>query len=90
MRILAVEGEASLRDGIVDLLAGDGHQLVAAGDGVVGVEAGLRDPFDLVVLDRMLPRFGGMEVCRRLRAARPSTWRSRCCRKLEADPARPR
>jgi DNA-binding response OmpR family regulator len=71
VRILVVEDEASLREGIVDLLAGDGHQLVAVGDGVAGVEAGLRDPFDLVVLDLMLPRLDGMEVCRRLRAARP-------------------
>ena len=71
MRILVVEDEASLREGIVDLLTGDGHQLVAVGDGVAGVEAGLRDLFDLVVLDLMLPRLDGMEVCRRLRAARP-------------------
>ena len=66
-----VEDEASLREGIVDLLTGDGHQPTAVGDGVAGVEAGLRDAFDLVVLDLMLPRLDGMEVCRRLRAARP-------------------
>ena len=66
-----VEDEASLREGIVDLLTGDGHQLVAVGDGVAGLEAGLRELFDLVVLDLMLPRLDGMEVCRRLRAARP-------------------
>jgi DNA-binding response OmpR family regulator len=71
VRILVVEDEASLRDGIVDLLSGDGHTVTAVGDGVAGVEAGLRDPFDLVVLDLMLPRLDGMEVCRRLRAARP-------------------
>ena len=66
-----VEDEQSLRDGIVDLLSGDGHDVVAVGDGVAGVEAGLRDPFDLVLLDLMLPRLDGMEVCRRLRSARP-------------------
>ncbi len=66
-----VEDEPSLRDGIGDLLTGDGHVVTAVGDGVAGVEAGLRDPFDLVVLDLMLPRLDGMEVCRRLRAARP-------------------
>jgi DNA-binding response OmpR family regulator len=49
VRILVVEDEASLRDGIVDLL----------------------DPFELVVLDLMLPKLDGMEVCRRLRGARP-------------------
>jgi DNA-binding response OmpR family regulator len=59
VRIRVVEDEASLRDGIVDLLTGDGHQLVAVGDGVAGVEAGLRDPFELVVLDLMLPRLDG-------------------------------
>jgi len=73
VRVLVVEDEASLRDGIVDLLTGDGHTVVAAGDGVAGLEAGLRDPFELVVLDLMLPRLDGMEVCRRLRAARPGT-----------------
>ncbi len=66
-----VEDEASLREGIVDLLAADGHQVTAVGDGIAGVEAGLRDPYDLVVLDLMLPRLDGMEVCRRLRSARP-------------------
>ena len=71
VRILVVEDEASLRDGIVDLLEGDGHVVTAVGDGVAGVESGLRELFDLVVLDLMLPRLDGMEVCRRLRAARP-------------------
>ena len=66
-----VEDEASLRDGIVGLLTGDGHDVVAVGDGIAGVDAGLRDPFDVVVLDLMLPRLDGMEVCRRLRGARP-------------------
>jgi two-component system response regulator RegX3 len=71
VRVLVVEDEASLREGIVDLLAGDGHDVVAVGDGVAAVEAGLREPFALVVLDLMLPRLDGMEVCRRLRSARP-------------------
>jgi DNA-binding response OmpR family regulator len=71
VRILVVEDEASLREGIVDLLEGDDHVVTAVGDGVAGVEAGLRELFDLVVLDLMLPRLDGMEVCRRLRAARP-------------------
>lgn len=71
MRILVVEDEPSLREGIVDLLSGDGHSVSAVGDGIAGVEAGLRGVFELVVLDLMLPRLDGMEVCRRLRAARP-------------------
>jgi len=73
VRILVVEDEASLREGLVDLLGGDGHEITAVGDGIAGVEAGLATAFDLVVLDLMLPRLGGMEVCRKLRAARPGT-----------------
>src|SRR5262245_16839539 len=71
MRILLVEDEESLRAGIVDLLEADDHHVTAVGDGVAGVEAGLRDRFDLVILDLMLPRLDGIEVCRRLRAVRP-------------------
>jgi len=71
VRILVVEDEAGLREGIVDLLEGDDHVVTAVGDGVAAVETGLREPYDLVVLDLMLPRLDGVEVCRRLRAARP-------------------
>jgi two-component system response regulator RegX3 len=66
-----VEDEAGLRDGIVDLLTGDGHRVTAVEDGVAGAEAGLRESYDLVLLDLSLPRLDGVEVCRRLRAARP-------------------
>ena len=48
MRILVIEDEASLRDGIADLLQGDDHVVTTAADGVAGVETGLREPFDLV------------------------------------------
>ena len=71
MRILVVEDEASLREGLVDLLTGDGHDVAAVADGAAAVERGLADAWDLVVLDLMLPRLPGIEVCRRLRAARP-------------------
>ncbi|MEZ4366500.1 MAG: response regulator transcription factor [Kofleriaceae bacterium] len=72
MRVLVVEDEAALREGLTDLLVGDGHDVVAAADGVLGLERGLAEPFDLVLLDLMLPRLDGVEVCRRLRAARPA------------------
>jgi len=66
-----VEDEPGLRDGLVDLLRGDGHDVEAVGDGLAGATRGTSEPFDLVVLDLMLPRLDGIEVCRRLRAARP-------------------
>jgi DNA-binding response OmpR family regulator len=73
MRILVVEDEAALRDGLVDLFTGDGHEVVAVGDGAAGAAAGVAEIFDVIVLDLMLPRMDGIEVCRRLRAARPGT-----------------
>ena len=71
MRILVVEDEAMLREGLVDLLEGDGHEVASVGDGLDAVEVGQGARFDMVVLDLMLPRLSGLEVCRRLRLVRP-------------------
>jgi DNA-binding response OmpR family regulator len=71
VHILVVEDEAGLREGLVDLLTGDGHVVEAVGDGTAGAARGTVDGFDLVILDLMLPGLDGIEVCRRLRAARP-------------------
>lgn len=71
MRILVVEDELALRDGLCDLLSGDGHEVEAAADGAQGVTRGTEAAWDLVVLDLMLPKLHGIEVCRRLRSTRP-------------------
>ncbi len=71
MRILVVEDEELLRDGLVDLLTGAGHDVAAAADGPGAVDLGMAESFDLVLLDLMLPGFDGVEVCRRLKKARP-------------------
>lgn len=72
MRILVVEDEASLREGLVDLLTHAGHQVQAAADGEAAVRLGLTQDFELVLLDLMLPRMDGFEVCRRLRERHPA------------------
>jgi len=72
MRILIVEDEAMLREGLVDVLEGAGYEVVAVADGLAAVEVGVAEAFDLVLLDLMLPGLDGIEVCRRLRLARPS------------------
>ena len=71
MRVLVVEDEAGLREGIRDLMTGDGHEVTAVADGQAAVDVGTKEPFDIVLLDLMLPKLDGIEVCRRLRAARP-------------------
>ncbi len=71
MKILVVEDEPVLREGLVDLLRGAGHDVEAVADGMAAVDKGRQDPYDLVLLDLMLPRLNGIEVCRRLRTARP-------------------
>jgi len=69
---LVVEDELTLREGLGDLLRGDGHEVDLVADGVSAVEVGLANPFDVVVLDIMLPKLDGIGVCRLLRAARPA------------------
>ena len=71
-KVLVVEDEPTLREGLRDLLEAAGHRVVAVGDGLDAVDRGLAEPFDVVLLDLMLPRLPGIEVCRRLRTARPA------------------
>ncbi|MGD1019547.1 MAG: response regulator transcription factor [Verrucomicrobiia bacterium] len=71
MKILVVEDDPLLRDGLVDLLTGAGHAVDAVADGLTATKRGLDPDLDLVVLDVMLPRLDGIEVCHRLRQARP-------------------
>jgi DNA-binding response OmpR family regulator len=71
MKILLVEDEAFLREGLEDLLRGAGHEVVSVGDGHAAIRWGLAEAFDLVLLDLMLPGRDGLEVCDRLRTARP-------------------
>jgi DNA-binding response OmpR family regulator len=72
MKILVVEDERRLREGLVDLLSAAEHEVTAVGDGRTALETGSSETFDLVLLDLMLPQMGGIEVCRRLRQSRPN------------------
>ena len=66
-RILLVEDEPNLRRTLTDLLRSDGYLVESSGDGVEGQELATTNPFDLIILDVMLPSRDGFEVCRRLR-----------------------
>jgi DNA-binding response OmpR family regulator len=66
--ILVVEDERQLAELIGRQLTAAGHTVAWAEDGVTALEMLERSPADLVILDWMLPRLDGLEVCRRIRA----------------------
>ena len=70
-RILVAEDDADIRETLKDLLSGEGYAVETAADGVAAIAAwkGAAEPFDLVVLDVMMPRKSGYDVCREIRAA---------------------
>ena len=67
-RILVVEDEPAIADAVGYALRGDGHEVEAVEDGESALAAASERPFDLLVLDLMLPGVSGIEVCRRLRS----------------------
>ena len=69
-RILVVEDEESIRVPLVDALEDEGFVVLAAADGDAGLELGLREDPDLILLDLMLPGVNGFDLLRRLRADR--------------------
>ena len=71
-RILIVEDELPMRTALIDLFAGQGYRVVAAADGVHGLERALDDPPDLLLLDVMMPKLDGYAVCREVRGRLPA------------------
>jgi DNA-binding response OmpR family regulator len=67
-RILLVDDERSLQTLLAYPLRKDGYEVVAAHDGREALDRFAERRFDLVVLDIMLPKLDGIEVCRRLRS----------------------
>ena len=67
MRILVVDDEQLLVKGIKFNLENDGYQVEAAYDGEEGLELARTGSFDLIVLDVMMPKLDGMQVCMRIR-----------------------
>ena len=68
-RILIVEDEPSIARAVAYTLTHEGFDVVSVDDGEEGLRQALAGPFDLVLLDLMLPGLSGAEVCRRLRGA---------------------
>jgi DNA-binding response OmpR family regulator len=66
-KILLVEDDAQILRVLELELKHEGYEVETARDGLTGLERALKEP-DLVVLDLMLPKLDGMEVCARIRA----------------------
>ena len=69
-KILVVDDEPNIREVVGLYLRRDGHAVVSAADGEEALEVYRRTRPDLAVLDLMLPKVGGLEVCRRIQAER--------------------
>lgn len=66
-KILIVEDEAALATTLRDRLRKEGYTVTVAGDGNSGMEMATSEPFDLVILDLMLPGQDGLSICQKLR-----------------------
>lgn len=71
-RILIVEDEPSMVSGLRDNFEYEGYKVSTAYDGVEGLERALNEIPDLIILDVMMPKMSGLEVCKQLKAKRPS------------------
>src|ERR1700676_3320797 len=71
-KILIVEDEPNMVSGLRDNFEFEGFEVLTASDGVQGLEKALKESPDLIVLDVMMPRMSGLDVCKQLKAKRPS------------------
>ena len=69
MRILIVEDEEHLATLVAEVLGREGYSAEVVGDGRTALARALVEPFDLLVVDWMLPDLDGVQVVKRLRAA---------------------
>ena len=72
-RILIVEDEEAIVMALEDDLRLEGYEVVSAADGPVGLSMAMKHRYDLIILDVMLPRMDGFEVCRQLRSSGVAT-----------------
>src|SRR5579863_6492850 len=73
VKVLVVEDEPGIAFGLESDLETEGYEVVLVADGAEAVPRALSQPFDLILLDVMLPNKDGFEVCRELRRGGLST-----------------
>jgi len=69
--VLLVEDDMAIAEPLARALVREGHEVEHREDGLGGAAAGMHGTHDVVILDLGLPDIDGIEVCRRIRAARP-------------------
>ncbi len=68
-RILVIEDDKDIAHLVELHLKDTGYEVTLAHDGNAGLDRALSKPYDLIILDLMLPGMDGLEICRRVRAA---------------------
>ncbi len=66
-KLLVVEDEMAIQQGLVDLFVFNGYEVEAYADGKQGLDAALQGHFDLILLDVMLPSMDGFTICNEIR-----------------------
>ena len=66
-RILIIEDETPMRTALADVLEGEGYRPITAADGESGLQRAIKEKPDLILLDIMMPKLDGFEVCAELR-----------------------
>jgi len=66
-KILIIEDETPLAEALAHNIREEGHEVIIASDGLMGLDAARKEKPDLIILDLMLPKMDGIEVCRLIR-----------------------
>jgi len=71
-RVLVVEDDPAIRQGMVDALGFQGYEALEAADGEAGLEKALHGDYDILLLDLVLPVRDGLDILREVRRCRPT------------------
>lgn len=71
--VLTVEDDSAIRRGVVDALRYVGYQVLEAGHGALGLEMAVRQTYDILLLDLVLPGVSGLDILKEVRRLRPTS-----------------
>ena len=71
MKVLLAEDDQFTREGLAEILRGEGYRVIEAENGEAALELFEADPPDFVCLDIMMPKLSGYDACKQMRATRP-------------------